>query len=193
MPRTSSRFVGEPVDGDLGLDQHVRQIADSAAQMALDERAATADDLAIDVARGAVPAGLVPPAVVEVEERRAGGDHFLEDAGEEGLDRLRAATEQRVGMAALRHAFARFGDLRDHIAIDDSDPVEMSGQGAGGGETAHARTDDDRVVLTTAGHRIPPRRAGAGGTRLSEECDEVAGRDHRAVGFFPGLHACPAS
>jgi Bacterial regulatory proteins, luxR family len=45
--------------------------------------------------------------------------------GKEGLDCLRAATEQRVGMAALRHALTRFGDLRDHIAIDDNDSVEL--------------------------------------------------------------------
>ena len=185
-----ARSVGEPVDGDLGLDQHVRQIADSAAQVTLDERAAPADDLAIEVAPGAVPTGLVPPALVEVDHLRTVGDHFTQDAGEERFDCLRATTEQRVGMAALRHALARLGDVRDRIAIDDRDPVEMSGQRACGGQTAHARTDNDRVVLTIAGHDFLLDAAKGGWARVCRR--SVAKAAAAAIGQSPSFAAYAA-
>src|SRR5204862_6240009 len=73
----------QPLDGDAASDADVLELRDPPAHVALEERTAGADDFAFDETRGAVTAGLVPSAVVELEDARSGGDHFGRDTGEE--------------------------------------------------------------------------------------------------------------
>ena len=88
-----------------------------------------------------------------------------------------------MGVASLGHAPAGLGLVGKLVAIDDGDRVEMVGQHTGGGETGHARADDDGVAAKGAGHQDPFEGVSASyeepaGTVRRRCCD----RDHPATG-----------
>jgi hypothetical protein len=118
-----------------------------------EERAAGADDLALDEALGPVAAGLEPEALVEVEEAGAGIDHLGHEPGEQALDGPGAAGEDGVGVAALGYALARVEPGGQIVAIEHGHGGGVIGQDAGGSEAGHAGADHDGVA--NGGSRHP--------------------------------------
>jgi hypothetical protein len=68
-----------------------------------------------------------------------------------------AAGEQAVRVNALRHAAPMPPALRERVAIDQRDMLEMIGQDARGDQAAHAAADDNRMLPVQFTHsRSPP-------------------------------------
>ncbi|GAA5199371.1 hypothetical protein GCM10023322_74880 [Rugosimonospora acidiphila] len=100
-------------------------------------------------------------------------------------------------MMGLRHPAAHLGTVREPVAVDHGDPLDMVGQGARDAHPGEAPTDHDGVTRLDSGHRhllpsnrprCPPYRAGPlpGGTgraRLRQlSCPAAAGRNSRPAG-----------
>ena len=111
------------------------------------------------------PAGAVEDAEVAplIEEMAAGRQEVGRDAGEQLLDHHQAALEEEVEMAGVRHAGPVLAPLRQAIALDDGDGIEMLGEHARREHAADAPPHHDRVA---AGGEVAvgegPRRASVG-------------------------------
>src|SRR5262249_34230954 len=97
----------------------------------------------------------LPPAVLEPEE-------VADDVAPRGSERLElvhhardilvhrpvAAGQQAVRMVGLRNALARLVALRQRVALHQRDAREVTAQGAGRQQPAHAGSEDDRGRIT---------------------------------------------
>lgn len=121
------------------LQQHPADEDPGSAGGAAGERAA-ADD--------------VPELLPAVGEDRPGGDEVARQVGEQLVEDLLAAREQRVGLAGLRDPPAVHRTAREHVALDDCDAGERLGQYAGGEQPGHAGAEYDGVLADgIRGHR----------------------------------------
>ena len=125
----------------------------------------------LDPSRGGEPQHLGRP----VHRRRTALDHLVADPWKELFEDLRTADQQGVDVPRLRHAAAWFGSVRNVIALDDDDLVEVVTKDARGYQTRETRADNDCAMLPairTTHLRVPARR------RVDQDSMRCASQQH---------------
>ena len=82
-------------------------------------------------------------------------EHHPLEAGEQRVELVSPAREQRVHVAALRHARPLQRAFRERVAIDHRDPLEKIAQHAGRAEARHAAANHNRVLVSHQSRAFP--------------------------------------
>jgi hypothetical protein len=76
----------------------------------------------------------------------AGPDKIELDAWKQRLERTAAAREEIMRMSRLRRPWARRGPVRQRIAVEHNDLLEMGRNGLRRGESSHSGADNDGLL-----------------------------------------------
>ena len=79
------------------------------------------------------------------------------DAGKQPLQGAAAAREEPMRMPGLRSPQARRGLVRQPVALEHDDLLEMGRDGFRRGETSHPGANDDRLLQNRIGHTLVSR------------------------------------
>jgi hypothetical protein len=105
----------------------------------------------------------VRPLELDLTRKRdrdsAGCSEITLVTGEDLVERAKAADEQAMRVPILRRAGPRCGKPGQPVALQDVDPLKVFGQGAGGRQPTHSRSNNDGPLTQLAGTvAVPPRR-----------------------------------
>ena len=142
-------------DVDSLTDPHVGERGDAAADDRVDQVAAGGEQQEI-TGEPDVPTVRAHPRDIlgRVHRNRAGPHQLAGQAREEPLYNSAAASQQDVGVPALRQPLTRGRGLGEVVALQQRDVVEMVGQHAGRQHPGQAASDGHSVAATTDSEAI---------------------------------------
>jgi hypothetical protein len=88
----------------------------------------------------------------------AGCSEIALEAGENLIERAKAAGEQAMRVPILRRAEPRSGRWTQPVTLQNVDPLKVSGQGAGRRQPADPRANDNRPPAQLIGAAVACRR-----------------------------------
>ena len=155
--------IARPADqaGDVDplMDAHVRERGDPAADAPVDQVAGGGEQPEV-AGKPDVPAVGAHPGDIpgRVQRLRAGPHQLPGQAREEPLQGPAAALQQDVRVPALRQPLAGGRGLREAVALQQRDVVEVVGQDPGRQHPGQAAADDHGVTATGGGREPAPWR-----------------------------------